>query len=107
MNTYDVYGFLTDDLETVRASVESALGVVFAAHESSYRGGDYYRFGEVGNEELILQYNLSTVDGEWAEEGFREFPTLLYVDNTSRAEEIEKFLTAKNMGASLLRRQTT
>jgi hypothetical protein len=85
--------------------VENALGIKFIAHESTYRGGDYYCFGKIGEEEFTLQRNFNLIDKEWTEEEFQEFPILIYVDKTSRAEEIEKLLGARKVGGLLLKRE--
>jgi len=105
MNIYDLYGFRIEDLETVRATVENALSIKFIAHESSYRGGDYYRFGKIGEEEFTLQRNFNPIDKEWIEEEFQGFPILLYVDKTNRSEKIERLLAARIAEFSLLRRR--
>lgn len=54
-------------------------------HESGYRGGEYYRLGDVGGEHFILQKNFDEVDGEWTEPTWRECRLLFYANETERA----------------------
>ena len=103
METYDIYGFGTDDMDAVRCAIEEALGIHFEEHESSYLG-IYFLFGDPGEEQLRLQRNIDPFDGEAAEQNFPETPLLLYVDHTQRCEEIESTFAAKLPAAKLLRR---
>jgi hypothetical protein len=103
METYDIYGFGTDDMDAVRCAIEEALGIHFEEHESSYLG-IYFLFGDPGKEQLRLQRNIDPFDGEAAEQDFPEKPLLLFVDHTRRCEEIEKTFAAKLPSAKLLRR---
>lgn len=105
MKTYDLYGIRVDDLETARAVVEDALRIKLNPHESSYHCGDYYRVGDAGAEHIVLQRNHDDLEKEWTEEGFKEFPVLLYVNETDRAADIENAL-ARMPAVSLLRRES-
>lgn len=87
---YYVYGFAHNDLEQVRSDVERALGVQLAPHDSMYRGGLYYRQGNSGAENLILQYNYNPEEGEYTEEQYPEYPILLYVNQPRDPSSIEK-----------------
>lgn len=106
MKTYDLYGFKDADLEAVQAVVERALTIKFNLHESSYLGGEYYRFGNIGEEEFILQRNFNSFEQEWTEAEFKEISVLLYVNATKYSEEIERKLTSHIRGISLLKRES-
>jgi len=64
----DLYGFASASLEQARTLIESALTSTFIAHESSYRGGTYYRIGVESEEQFILQNNFDPLEGSgWKE----------------------------------------
>lgn len=46
----DLYGFSGLDLEAARTCLEEALNIRLTAHESLYRGGDYYSLDEPGTD---------------------------------------------------------
>ena len=52
--TYDLFGLDVPSLEEGRELVESALGLELDPHESGYAGGDYYRFGRSGEENIVM-----------------------------------------------------
>jgi hypothetical protein len=106
MKTFDLYGFENDDIDVVRRNVEEALGLNLEENESSYHCGQYYRHGSSGQEHLILQRNFDSLEGEWAEDEFREVPLLLYVNATRRGDEIQQALVLQSPTARLLRRDT-
>ncbi len=68
--TTDLYAAPGSDLEQLRRLLEEKLQAHFDLHESSRRGGDYYRGYGHGNETFILQRNLLG-NSEVAEEGDR------------------------------------
>jgi hypothetical protein len=105
MKTCDLYGFKKTDIEDVRISIEKALGLSMEAHESLYRCGNYYRFGNDGEENFILQKNFDPFDNEWLEEEGQGLEIILYVNETSRAQEIESLLTNRIPEIRLLRRE--
>lgn len=88
VSRYDLYGIQADDIHEARARVESALGIRMAPHESSYRGGEYFRLGNVGNENFILQRNYDNGEAEWTEPTHTKYSILLYVSETNRGREI-------------------
>lgn len=88
MSRYDLYGVHADDVRDARVKVESALGIRMVPHESSYRGGEYFRIGNVDNENFILQSNYDSGEDEWAEPMHTNYPVLLYVSETDRDLEI-------------------
>ena len=103
MKTYDLYGYSYDsDLDVARQAVESLLNIQMNKHESLYHCGDYYRLGKDGAENFILQLNHDDFEDEWTEEEHKDYPLVLYVNETSRAEDIERKLTEK---FKLLRRE--
>lgn len=82
---------------------EKALKISFSTHESSYHSGDYYRSGNAGSENFILQRNYDDFEKEWAESRFKEHAVLLYVNESQRAKIVETALTTA--GFELLRRE--
>lgn len=105
MKTYDIYGLKGDNLEEHLPVIERAIGAKFAAHESSYMGGDYYRLGKVGEESFKLVRNYDSFEQEWFEEDFKDADALLYVNATDRPDEWEQRLSNEVEGITLLKRQ--
>lgn len=92
MKTYMLFGIRGTDLPAARGVIEGLLGIQLRPHESGYHCGDYFRSGDVGEEHWILQKNFDDSDGEWTEPSFPEYGLLLYVNEASRASEIEAAL---------------
>lgn len=104
MKTFDIYGFSCgQELDVARRAVEAALGIALELHESSWRCGDYYRFGDAGSEHFILQRNYDEFGGEWTVESLKEYALLLYVNESQRAEALEGLLVPK--GFVLVKRE--
>lgn len=91
---YDLYGVFVNSIEEARSLVERVIGLEFHLHESSYRGGDYFRLHDVGREHFILQRNYDKFEREWFEQEYREAPFILYVNDTQRSDELHEVLTA-------------
>lgn len=103
MKIFDLYGLRGNgDLESARHLAERALGETLAPHSSSYFGG-YFRFGLSGSENFVLQENYNKDEQELNEKAFKDFPVLLYINESQRAEILEDPLKAE--GFVLLRRQ--
>ncbi|HEX6498442.1 MAG TPA: hypothetical protein VF054_05350, partial [Micromonosporaceae bacterium] len=91
--TSDLYG-TTLDAERLRDRLHEVLDVEFVARESSFKG-DYYLAGSRSGEHFEIQPNQIPGDwGEWdlMEEDFAEYPMLLYVYRTERADELRNRL---------------
>ncbi len=93
--TYDLYGVHADNIEEARSSVEKALGLKLHSHESSYRGGAYFRLHDVGKEHFILQQNYDSFEREWTEPEHSDSPFVLYVNESPRSEDIQRALRTK------------
>ncbi|MCQ6260174.1 hypothetical protein [Pseudomonas sp. Q11] len=95
MAAYDLYGVKDISIIVAKLNVEELLGVSFEERESAYQGGVYYRFDGEGGEGFVLKENIDPFDGEAVEQLFSEYPVLLYVDKTTRSDEIGDFLNIK------------
>ncbi|MCY2927107.1 MAG: hypothetical protein NT031_17075 [Planctomycetota bacterium] len=104
MRTYDLYGFANSTMADVKVAVERIANTDLVMHDSSYRGGEYYR-AKNGQEEIIVQQNRLE-DEEWAEEDFKEYPLILYIAKTDRGDELRSRLLEKLPAARFLRRDT-
>jgi hypothetical protein len=100
----DLYGFPESALETVRASVEQALGIALVKHNTIYRG-EHYVCGECGAETFLLQANWEAIDGELMEDQFPDMGVLLYVHSSDRTTQIERLLTSRTSARLLARQQ--
>jgi len=94
MKTYDLYGYKYDDIISARNLIEKIIGIRLEEHESSYRCGLYFRYGDIGTEHFILQRNFDPLENEWTDSEHQSYPLLLYVNETTRSKELEKVLTS-------------
>ena len=92
--TYIIYGISEQPGDEFRSRLSSALGITLVTHESTYRGyrGVYYRSGSTGIEHVILQPNYIPQQDEWIDEEHKEYPALLYVNETLRPDDFDKLL---------------
>jgi hypothetical protein len=93
MKVYQLWGFECGDLQAARLRAEQALGISMVVHESLYRG-EYYRSGDAGSENFILQKNVDPMDGEPVEPACEECGVLLYVNETDREAAVSAVLAA-------------
>jgi len=93
MKVYDIYGFETDDMESISSLIEKTLGIKFEERDSYYYGGIYYNCGDDPEEEnFSIQHNYNAFDEEWEEEDYTHLKTLLHVNNTETGDQIERIL---------------
>jgi len=103
MHIYDLYGFLSSDLDQVKDALETCLDIRFVPHEGSFRG-EYYLHEHPNNEErLSLQMNVDPEDGEPLYREFAQFPIILHVNDTNRSEGLAKLLQGTVTDCELLR----
>ena len=100
--TYDLYGSKTLSLEEVRDAVTQATGVELNLRDSQHMGGAYYRGGEVGGVDLVVQHNWDE-DGEPIEDEFPSHRVLCRLDRSDRADDAREAL-APLPGLEFLRR---
>ncbi len=81
------------------------LTLQFEARESAYQNGEYFRSGNRSGENFVLKKNTDPFDGDPVEMKFPEFPTLLYINATSRWEDLKKILQHESSEFSLLRHE--
>lgn len=106
MKIYDVYGLESDDFESVLPVIEQAVCGKFETRESYYHGGVYHRLGkDPGKENFIIQRNFNPAEDEWEEEEFQDMGILLYVNNTKRAEMIQRILVNAMPEIAMIRRR--
>lgn len=107
MTTYDLYGTVTLTVQELCARVADVLALDFAEHESDYRGV-YHLAGDHLGEHFEVQPNAIPGDAggepDLMEERFAEYPVLLYVNRSGRADERREALAA--IGLVHLRRDS-
>ena len=84
MKKSNLFGVSALELDAARTVVEQVLGAALEAHESEYRGGDYFRLEKDGAK-LVLQANFLEDDGETAEAEYPNADVLLYIDGDASA----------------------
>ena len=101
---YDIYGFGVDEIDNIAKKIEEFLQIKWVPRHSSFIG-DYYQVGRHREESFKLQSNYSTEEGEWTIPEAKEYPILLYVNNTQRPEQIEASIRAAfDTNVNLLKR---
>jgi hypothetical protein len=73
------FGFNSSQLKTLANDLAVVLGVHFEAHESDFRGGEYFR-AETPQTTLFLQTNYDPVDHEPFEHDWPQKHAVLYID---------------------------
>ena len=86
MAVYDLYGFQTDDIDSLAKSIEKALGVKLQARSSDY-WGDYFAFGDLTAENYELKRSVDG-EGEKIEKKFSDYQSFFYLNESNRADEI-------------------
>lgn len=81
---FDLYGAKGASLNSVVSAIEECLGIHLARHESSYRGGIYFR-GEISGCEIVVQWNAEDEDGCKVESEFEAYDVLVYADSVDEA----------------------
>lgn len=81
MAAYELYGFMSNDINGARNLLEASLGIRFDAHESDYQGGEYFQCGNTCGEHFVLKRNIDPVDGEPSEMSFPIYQILFYVND--------------------------
>lgn len=88
----------TDDLRTVADLLTGILGLTFELHSSDWRGGDYLLAGDwraAHAEQVYVQPNDDL--GESAEPECARYPTLIYIECTRRADQLQQDLAASSL----------
>jgi hypothetical protein len=103
---YDLYGSIGMSVAQLRDAIGNALAITFTLHDSPFRGGTYFRAGDIGSEEFVIQQNMFEFDNEEevAEPEFTHYPVIFWVAWTERGDEIREMLTAVK-GLDFLRRR--
>jgi hypothetical protein len=105
MAVYDLYGFLSDDINGARDILEAAFGFKFDDRDSDYQGGKYFQWGETASEHFILKRNIDHIDGKPVEIPFPEHKILFYVNDTSRSKDLRVRMTQWAANFDLLRHE--
>jgi len=88
MNKYDLCGILEVDIDKAKTLIEHYFDSDFVPHDSSYIG-EYWLLCLSSGGEVSLRPNLTGFeDDDWAEEGHKEYPNLLYLSNIDKQDEI-------------------
>jgi hypothetical protein len=106
----ELWGFHSDDVESVRELLEGALEVRFAMHESDTIGPYYFSLYCEPHADLTLRPNVDAAydedtddpDSAYAEPDFPEYGVLLYVDWRTRAHACREKLKKLGPEAQLL-----
>jgi hypothetical protein len=103
---HDLYGATNFSMRDLRDEVENVLSINFNLHDSLYRGGDYFRAGELAGEKFVIQLNHFEFYGEpeTAEPEYSNYSVILRISSTDRGDELRKKL-GMIAGLEFLRRQ--
>lgn len=102
---FELFGWSHRGVDVVREFVADALGIEFE-HHISRTAGEYHLAGLPGSEHFELRANRDA-RGRLAEPDFAGYRTLLYVNETTRPQEIARSLavvaaTVRLQGEGLL-----
>lgn len=82
-----VFGVKSSDIEEAYVWVERATGLVAEARDNDAWGGDYYAFGKLSGERLMLVNNKDPIDGDLVVD-FPDWGVVLLVEGTDAASPI-------------------
>jgi uncharacterized protein YacL (UPF0231 family) len=99
----DLYGSKSQDLEDVKSRVERVLESTLEERDSTYFGGRYYKAVLMNGEEIVVRRNFDPLDQEAAETEFKEYPIIVYVNNSMRAEQVRTVFEKVGLELKLLR----
>lgn len=85
--------------ETIATLIKKRLDIEFEPHESSYLGS-YLKYSGLYADKLTIEENRPSALGDFKEDDFRDFPTLIYLCITS-GKNRDKLSKAKFMKARL------
>ena len=105
MSFYDLYGIEAANLGDAKIILEKLLAFSFEERDSSYHGGTYYAFGDEAGEHFMLKENRDPFEDEPAEDNFPDSKLLLYVNETTRSEELRDALAKGGDAIILLRHE--
>lgn len=95
MKTYDLYGTSKLSRAELRDAVAALLGLDFEERDSGFRGGVYFRAGDLHDEHFVILANDKTDDpDEMPEPEFADTLVLLEVNATLRPEALRERLGA-------------
>jgi hypothetical protein len=85
-----LYGWRHTDLRAAAEQIAEALSIEFELRDSSFRGGDYYGWRGLGDEELFVQENFRDLQGELEWPEYAEYHVMLDVGGrlSDRAYEV-------------------
>lgn len=101
MAIYDLYGFLSDDMDGIKKLLEDSLGIQFETRDGDYQGGGYFQWGKMSGEHFVLKWNIDPFDGEPAEMDFPAYQIIFYVNDAA----LSGGLQARVKGIILLRHE--
>jgi hypothetical protein len=105
MPIYDLYGFISTDINEAKNFLESALNIKFEVHDSSFQGGEYFCSGKYTNEHFVLKQNIDPYDNEPTEMSYPEYPILFYVNDTTRSVDLRGRIDQNAGNVILLRHE--
>ncbi|GGY07279.1 hypothetical protein GCM10010510_61530 [Streptomyces anandii JCM 4720] len=77
---YLVYGMKSTAVEEAVVAISNALQVTFELRESSYKGGQYFRYRDNGGWDVSIESHWQDEDGLLAKPDFSEYSVLIYVN---------------------------
>jgi len=103
MGTYDLYGLKLDNIEPAKSLLETILGVHFQLRDSMYLG-EYYLCKVNKEEKYLIRNNYFENEG-WAEEQYKNFKVLFYVNRPQNPDKLQQKIVNGSDNISMLRRR--
>lgn len=106
MTVSDLYGFAHRDAQHARSQIEALIGTSLKLHDSSYvSNGEYLTAPLPSGGTIALHMNYDEAEQEWAEDDFRDYPLLVYVDSGPQCDEWKAKLLGRLAGLHFLQRE--
>ena len=96
-NYYCLFGTAAIPLPDLAKILYDKLDLVFVLHESDYLGV-YFKYSGMYADKITLQTNFNTIENDWKEKEFQQYPVLIYVANIQgrNTEKLSKSRYLKN-----------
>lgn len=84
---YSLYGMQGIEISDAARIISDSLNVKFSPRDSSYRGGEYFRYRGSEGLQISIEKHWCDEDGELAEPDFPQYSALVYVDRLDAGTE--------------------
>ncbi|WP_143310270.1 hypothetical protein [Chitinophaga vietnamensis] len=79
---YHTFGSNIENIQTLARLLLDKLDLKFEMHESDYIGV-YLKYSGLYADKITIEKNFNAIENNWKEQDFKQYKTLIYVNNTN------------------------